>query len=719
MGEKGKKRGEMAAPARAGLSGRGLLLVALLAVVPYLLLPANGFHSDARKIIPQNSSVTEGPLGQLFEVDFWGLPMDAPYATRSYRPLVSLTYALTVRAFGVEPRPLHLTDMGIHAGCAVLLVLLLGTLLPGTRWGVPLGILYAVHPVLSEAVCSFVGRADMIAAAAMLAALVLHLRAGRSSRPRLQEALAVLLLVVALLSKEYAVVFPFIFLAVDLARWRAGELPEAGDRRRVYGVWAGAFALLLGYLALRYSLAGALGGVPMIGAGDMPLYDKSLAVRWGTAAWLLLPALRLSILPYGLNYFYGKGTLPLASGLFDPKALAGVALVLAALGWAGYQTWKKRGTLPITAVTLALFPLGATLNTISLAGVMFAERFLYLPLAGGALALGLLLERKVTTERGQRLALITMGVVAVVFGWRTMTRVHEWSRVSLLVDASLESYPDSANAHFEKGLVLANPNNPQRDLAQAARHFEKSLEVEDRRPQVWTNYARALSELGRDEEAVKARRRAIELSPGDVEPLWRWLGQAELKVGRLDAAISAFRKAKALNPDQPETPVFLANALLRSAQTKLAEGKREQAAELAREAATTEHLPGEAYFLTGLVMARAGQPDLAQEQFQKALELDPDILRKRHRRAVELEQKGDHEKAAALFEEILAAQPHHVHTLFNLGRSLILAGHPDKAIAPLAEGLKLSNDPGARRWLQRARREAAPMKGSKERKTTR
>ncbi|MDQ7007397.1 MAG: tetratricopeptide repeat protein [Acidobacteriota bacterium] len=708
MADTARRRAPSEARSRNVLAfdGRGLLLVALLAVVPYLLLPPNGFHSDARKVVPANEVVQEGALAEIFTTDFWGLPMDAPYATRSYRPLVSLSYALTVRVFGNSPRPFHLVDMGLHAGVSVLVALLIGLIGGARRWAIPLAVVYAVHPVLSEAVCSFVGRADIMAAAGILGALLLHHKALGHPRRWWLETAAAACLAAALLSKEYAVAAPFMLLVADLARLSRGST-SAELRGQMRTAWIVAFGILGAYLGLRYTLAGALGGVPMIGAGDMPLYDKSLAVRWSTAAWLLIPALRLMLLPWSLNYFYGKGTLPLAEGFGDPKALAGVALVVVA-GWLAFRAARHEKTpAPALAAALVFFPLGVTLNTVSLSGVLFAERFLYLPLAGVLLAAGVGLERGVITARARKGVLFLLMIVVTVFAVRTTGRVQQWAKVSRLIEASLASYPDSANANFEMGLVLANPGNPQRDLERAVEHFRHSLAIEDRRPQVWTNYARALGELGRWDEAVAARRKAIDLSPGDVEPLWRWLGEAELKTGHLQRAIQAFRRARELNPDQPENPVLLGNALLRFAQAQLAQGRVDRAVDYAREALDLGVLPGEGYFLGALVLSRAGHEEEARKAAERAVAEDPDLLRRRHRKAVRLDEAGRHAQAASLFQEILVATPDHVSTLFNLGRSLVLAGRPAEAIEPLARGLKIRDDAGARRWLDRARREAS------------
>jgi len=84
--------------------------------------------------ITRNKVVQEAPLSQVFTHDFWGVPGDADYGTRSYRPLVSLTYAMQARAFGNQPGYSTSSTSGLHAGAAVLLALLPDEASPRNRW---------------------------------------------------------------------------------------------------------------------------------------------------------------------------------------------------------------------------------------------------------------------------------------------------------------------------------------------------------------------------------------------------------------------------------------------------------------------------------------------------------------------------------------------------------------------------------------------------------
>lgn len=688
-------------PARAE-GASALLIVALAALLPYLLLPQKPLIIDAQRAIVRNTVVQTGTIGEMFTTDFWGVPAGADYATNSYRPLVTLSYAAQARLLGNSPAPFRLVDMLLHAGTSVLVALLLMQLLPGTRWAIPLAALYAVHPVLSEAVACAVGRADLMAGAALLGALVLHGRAGRARAPWTPwhvEGAALALLGVALLSKEYAVAFPAIFVVVDVARGLAGHL-TADDRTRAVRFGALAFVLLGGYLALRYALFGALGGVPMLGEGDHPLFGKPLVTRLATAAWLLVPATRLIALPTGLNYFYGQGTLPIAENLLDLHALAGIALAGVAIALAVRVLLRRRDPVPGIAAALFFVPLAPSLNTVSLAGVLFAERFLYLPTAGAILAIAWALERFAGEGPRRKTALVAVVIVAVVFCGLTMARVSEWTSVESLALSSLRHYPQAPNVIFELGLAQL----AQGRLPEAEATFKRSLDLQDNRPQVWKSFAEALAGQDKHKEAAEAWRRVLAMSPQDLAPLWEGYGYSLLRANQYEEAVRALGRAHELMPKHPETPVLLSNALLHLARQRLATGKPGEAVTFAVRATEVTDLPPDGLMLAGLVVQRAGEPDRARVIFSAAIRKDPGILAKRFKAAVALDGKGEYDKAADMFREILAAKPEDVPTLFNLGRSLLNAGRAAEAIPYFEAGLDLRPDPRARAMLDEARR---------------
>src|SRR5439155_10644 len=148
---------------------------ALLALVVYATSLQNGLVLDDADAIVENAA-TRDPLAwkRLLLASSW-VASDRP--TTSYRPLTTWTFAVNRAVHGERPFGYHLVNVLGHAGVAALVVCFGGTLgLPATTAGLA-GVLFAVHPVNSEAVAAVVGRAEVLSAGLALLALIAWRRA--------------------------------------------------------------------------------------------------------------------------------------------------------------------------------------------------------------------------------------------------------------------------------------------------------------------------------------------------------------------------------------------------------------------------------------------------------------------------------------------------------------------------------------------------------------
>jgi len=724
---------EEATPERAARSpARICLLVAVAATLPYLLMPAQPVIYDGQLAIVGNDAVQSGPIGELFGVDFWGEPTTAAHSTRSWRPLVSLSWAIQARLFSDSATFYHLGDLVLHGVASALVVLLLAAWGIDRRWLLPAGLLFALHPLQTDSVASAVGRADVMAGICLFGALVLHLRGGGRKNPLFRRIGTLALLGAGFLCKEYAVAFPFILLAADLTR-RASGRTTAEERRGQRLVWIGAFALLAAYLLLRVALFGGLGGAAA--SPDFhPLAEASLSARWATSFAVIPLALRLLVLPIALNHHYRFGTFAISESLLDLRALWGLALVVALLVAAAYCLFRRRRPTPAFALALFLLPLGPSLHVVSVVNVLFAERFLYIPVAGLALLLAWGLETWAVSPVARKAATAVVAVVLVAFTVMTARRVGDWSSMERLTRASLASYPDGSDVLKQLGVALVQEGR----FGEAVQPLQRAVEINPRDSQAWTVYAAALKGTRRFDEASAALKNVIDLAPAPPGLILREAGQIELAAGRAPNAVIPLRRAHEAMPadaqtlyllaqahlrsGDPEQAVevlqegeeamatdpgtlgpLLAQAMLRVGQIRLEAGRGKNAVFWARQAIETGELPPAGIFLAGMLGSKAGYREFATAQFDLALTLDPELLRKKHDAALQLTEAGSYAMAIAQLEEILIARPDHAPTLFNLGRSLILAGRPDDAVEPLERGLELQEDATARSLLAQAR----------------
>src|ERR1035438_1178325 len=167
-------------PAAPGFSrpSRHLLAVLLLCVAALLAFSNSfgaGFVFDSKPILLQDPRIrqaTAANIAQIFQHTYWWPSGEAGL----YRPLTTLSYLWNYAILGnrEDPAGYHWINFLLHAG-NILLVYALATRLIRRFWPVVfLAGLWAVHPLLTESVTNLVGRADLLAAMAVLGGLWIY-----------------------------------------------------------------------------------------------------------------------------------------------------------------------------------------------------------------------------------------------------------------------------------------------------------------------------------------------------------------------------------------------------------------------------------------------------------------------------------------------------------------------------------------------------------------
>ena len=452
---------------------RTCVVVALVAAVVYAGTLRNAFALDDGHIILGNALVHDASgIWRAFLSSYWP-PAFGGYL---YRPLPVASFALDWQVGG--PGWFHFVNILWHALSSVLVVML------AARWAdlraaFLAGLVFAVHPVHVEAVANIASRSELMATAFTLSAIY---AAVELDRPWLSAGCWGL----GLLSKESAGVAP---LLVGLAWWAGVGSPRPPARR--IGRFAGTWALAaVGYVAAAaVVLHGSVGS-----AGTAPVFvgHSPLAVRL-TAAAELVDLFRLLILPVTLRVDYSPAERTIVASVLDGRFLAGaLALVL----WVGLVVvaWRRRRRVEAVGLAwigIAYIPVSNLLVPI---GILMAERTLYLPSAGLALALG-------AAARGLPARPLAVGAALVLLAGavRTAGRVPVWRD----------------NLHVVLSLLEDSPRSYQGPMASAGVYLE----------------------AGQPEKALDAARAAVSIFPLDPRP-YLIGAHAALKIGRVTTADS-------------------------------------------------------------------------------------------------------------------------------------------------------------------------------------
>lgn len=169
---------------------RAWLPATALAVLLYGVHEPQAFVYDDAYAIVDNALVSGPPqpartwLADLLTHDFWGTPLDSAASHKSFRPLATASFRASHLLHGPSPRAFYLENVAAYALVTALSGALVHELCAeqtvGRRGAALAAALFAVHPVHVEAVCNLVNRAELLAAACVLAYLWLLARTLRA-----------------------------------------------------------------------------------------------------------------------------------------------------------------------------------------------------------------------------------------------------------------------------------------------------------------------------------------------------------------------------------------------------------------------------------------------------------------------------------------------------------------------------------------------------------
>lgn len=504
-----------------------LFAVVSVAVLVYANSIWNGFAYDDNWIIQRNPRVHD--LGDLAGI--WLTPYWPNFGSELglYRPLTIFLFAIQWALGGGAAWAFHLVNVLLHAAVCVLVFRLIERLFSeDAAFGGAM--IFAVHPLHTEAVANVVGQSELLAALGVLAACLIYVR--RPDGPAIDWRRRIALFViygVSLLAKESAVVLPGLLVLLDCAQRRVQLNRESMKAyfNAVAFVFA-MFCIILGaYLTLRLTVLGNITGTDA--APGLPYLREQYRVLNAFRAWPEF--VRLLFFPLDLVIDYAPGiTFPVES----VTPMVGLGMLLAGITFILMFTtpWRPRAGLVTGWFFLTILPVSNFLFPI---GVLIAERTLYLPSIAVAFLAGFAWEAamKSTVRETRRLAVAAALAITMLLGVRTIIRNPDWDSLAAVWKALLRDHPEAYRAQWVNGSTMWS--NGRIDLAE--KYFQLAEKIWARDSQMLTEIANFYLGKRDFDKAIHYLERSRDMT-GFVPRTYEFLGYAYLYGNRPQDAVA-------------------------------------------------------------------------------------------------------------------------------------------------------------------------------------
>ncbi|HDH34797.1 MAG TPA: tetratricopeptide repeat protein [Nitrospirae bacterium] len=504
------------------------LIIALFSLIAYSNTFNVPFHFDDKKVIVENSIIKD--LG------YFTSPSKAKefkehygYHTFKSRYVGYLTFALNYKVHGLDVTGYHIVNLLIHITTALLLyqLVILCFMTPflarsnikkySGQIAFFSALLFACHPIQTEAVTYLWQRVASLTAMFYLLSLILYIKwrlspdQGRgplsSARSFPFYLLSIITVIIAMKTKQTAFTLP-----AAIAMYEFIFFDGKVKKRLLYLI---PFALTMLIIPLTLiDIGKPLGNLT---EATRVLTDISRTDYLLTQFRVLVTYIRLIFLPINqnLDYDYPIYTSFLSIGVFTSF------IFLAALFSSGvYLFYRYRDSVPHTRlITFGILWFFITLSTESSIipiSNLICEYRMYLPSAGVFILLvtGIFMFVQRYESRHKTIgtaAVCILVVIAVVLTGTTYARNTVWnSELSLWSDVIKKS-PGKARGYNNVGMCYYE----SKDRAKAIPYFQKAIEIDPLDYKALNNLGLSYMGEGRPDKAIESLSRAVKIKPSN------------------------------------------------------------------------------------------------------------------------------------------------------------------------------------------------------------
>jgi len=465
---------------------KAFLIILVLILLTYSNSFRNQFVWDDDFLIVRNPYIrSPSSISKILSKElFFSIPVWRSY----YRPLQTLSYALDYSIFRLNPWGFHLANILLHFLNALLVLKLLNLLAKDNFVALAGAILFSLHPAQVEAVTYVSGRADLLLGVFFLSSLILYIIHYNYPLPKRSHLYltSLLLFLLSLLSRELALILPFILIAFDFF-----------NKKIRLSRYIPYFFIAIVYLSVRLLISS-------VTRHSLFTFKDTIILNPIKLFKVIITYAKIVILP--VNLHTGR-LLPVNITLADILLLilfVSVFIICTRL----YKA--KKNIVYFATVWFSVILVSQTNIFWRTIIVHTAEHCLYLPLIGFFLIISFLIKRVYERNRPRAITLF-IGLV-LFYGIITYSQNIFWKDSISLYRWTLKNSPGNFLIRYNLGLEYVKKNL----FEQAIKEFKLVLKYNPEYTDALSSLGNVYFELGRYKDANELYQRALKIDPNSA-----------------------------------------------------------------------------------------------------------------------------------------------------------------------------------------------------------
>jgi tetratricopeptide (TPR) repeat protein len=616
-------------------------LVFLVAFLLYANTITHDFTQDDAIVIYDNMFTQKGFSGipgHLTNDTFYGFFKTEGKAKLvsggRYRPLTPIMFSVEYAIFGKSPMAGHIINVLLYALlCMLIYKLIVLMMLPviGNHRGFYLfvflaALLFAAHPIHTEAVANIKGRDEIMSMMGAVLSLYFALKYV-DTKKNINLFITGIVFFLGLMAKETTITY---LAVIPLAAYffRNGAVKKAAIPTLVV-LTSSIIFIMIRTSVLGFDFGGSpkeLMNNPFIKIAGNSYVPFSFGEKAATIVYTLGKYIGLLLFPHPLTHDYYPRHIDIMT--FGNWKV--ILSLIAYLGLGAYAIMTIRKKSIISFCILYFFiTLSIVSNIVFPIGTNMSERFMFMPSLGFCVLLAYLLFNYLGQKK-EKTMVVLASILLLGYGIKTVTRNNVWKNDFTLFTTDVKTSRNSAKVLNAAGGALVTESAKPENASQKIEMLDKAIPYLTKALEIHPNYKNAAL----------------------------LLGNAYFYKSDFDAAIKSYERALAIAPEYKEAIKNLAIAY-RDGGRKAGEqeGNLEKAKNYLLRSIQLVDTDADAYRLLGITYGMAGEHPQAIKYFTKVTEMLPDNASAFVNLGKAYQYYGDDEASRISFQKAIQLDP--------------------------------------------------------------